>query len=529
MNYRIFFSLLFFSVGGFATLQHQLQMFQQNSYYPSRYGKWVCHSASITTIFSILFLVLETALLLTGAITFLPFLALFEAIFRLIKQQIQHKKSIKKLVYTKRVKRLLVTGGILFVLLCIAGLFLPEAIAKWPALLLLCVAHFPHAVLLAAWALNQPMETAINNHFLREAKQILIHNKTLQVLGVTGSYGKTSVKFMLKRLLSERFTVTATPESFNTPMGIVRTIREHLKPHTEIFIAEMGAKNKGDIKELCDLCNPSIGVITAVGPQHLETFHSVQTVADTKFELADHCLVEKAGKLYVNIDSLPAAEKAATYQNKNQIITYGTSDKADCRAENISYSPAGASFEVVYKEFHFSLTCKLLGRHSITNLLGAVAVALDFGVPKRQIRFAVSSLKPAPHRLECKPFLNGSLLIDDAYNSNPEGCLEAVRVLGSFEGMRRILVTPGLVELGDAENQANQTLGKTATEYCDDIIFVGKKRAVALTAGVDETDFDREHLIIAENFADAMKHLQSITNKNTVVLFENDLPDNYAG
>ncbi len=529
MDYKLTIALFFFAIGGMFSMQRQIQMFQQNSYYPSRYKNWLKTSASAYTLLSAFFTVICLTLIFVGATTFLPWIAIGEAVIRVFRQQIIHKKSIKKLVYTNRVKRLIVTAAILSLIFVLPILFCSGIIKNLFAIILLLATHFPQPLMLLANLCNKPIEAAINNHFYRDAKNILAANSNLRVIGVTGSYGKTSVKFMLNRILSEEFNVTATPESFNTPMGVIRTVREHMKPQTEVLIAEMGAKNVGDIKELCELCEPTLGIITAVGPQHLETFGTVENVAKTKFELADHTLLNPDGKIYVNFDSKPATEYALEHYDAEKTVSFGTDSKFDCHAEDITSSPSGTSFTVVYKDVKFPVTCKLLGLHSVTNLLGAIAMALDLGVSEKQIRFAVASLKPAPHRLEIKPFLNGSVLIDDAYNSNPEGCLEAVRVLGDFEGMRRILVTPGLVELGQEEYTYNKKLGTAAAGYCDDIILVGQKRSVPLAEGVRETVFDENRLLIVDRFADAMKLLQNMTDRNTVVLFENDLPDNYAG
>lgn len=477
-----------------------------------------------------MFLIITAALAFVKATHYLPILAIIELALRIFSYKANIKKSIKKLVYTARIKRLITTAIIIFVVFIFLSVFIPyEILSGIFTVVLLILVHFSEAMVLLVNYLNKPIENAINNHYINDAKRILAQHKDLLTIGVTGSYGKTSVKFILNRILNESYNTTATPESFNTPMGIVRTVREHMKPQTDIFIAEMGAKNQGDIKELCELCHPSLGIITAVGPQHLETFGCVENVAKTKFELANEVFNKPDGKIYINFDSIPAKEYAETIADKTKIISFGTSSECDCKAENISYSPQGTSFTIKYKEHDFSVSCKLLGKHSVTNILGAIAMALDIGVSAKKIRFAVSSLKATEHRLELKPFLNNSVLIDDAYNSNPEGCLEAVRVLGSFKGMRRIIVTPGLVELGDKEYDYNFALGEECTKYCDDIILVGVKRAIPMQDAITKAKFNSSNVFVVETFKDAMEHLKGMTDRNTVVLFENDLPDNYAG
>ena len=530
MNYWLLISLIMFAIGGIFSSQRQLQMFQQNSYYPSRYIKWIKNSLSIKTVYSAMFLIITAALSVVKATKYLPIIAIIELLIRTFNCKTNFKKSIKKLVYTARIKRLIIACSLLYVILITLSLLNFSTIfSGFFTLFTLILVHFSELLILICNLINKPVENTINKYYIDDAKKILSRHKNLKTIGVTGSYGKTSVKFILNRILSENYNTTSTPESFNTPMGIVRTVREHMKPQTEIFIAEMGAKNQGDINELCELCCPQIGIITAVGPQHLETFGSIENVAKTKFELAEHVFKNNDGKIYINYDSVPAREYAENITDKSNIVSFGTSYECLCQAKNISYTPNGTSFDVVYNKWNFSVTCKMLGRHSVTNILGAIAIALDLGINEKRIRFAVASLKPAEHRLELKPFLNGSILIDDAYNSNPEGCMEAVRVLGSFDGMRKILVTPGLVELGNKEYDYNYSLGKEATKYCDDIILVGIKRAIPMKDAIEKTNFDSSRVFVVENFKNAMEHLKDMTDKNTVVLFENDLPDNYAG
>lgn len=527
MNYYLFSALILFSLGGIFSLQRQIQMFQQNSYYPTRYLKWLKTSKSSATYISAIFLVLSLSLNVNSI--YLPIVAAVELVVRIYKCTKYRKNSIKKLVYTPRVKRLIATCSVLFVIFSALALipFFNEPLRHIFALITIFLSHFPWFIMMVGYFINQPIEKSVSKHFVNDAKKILRQNKNLKVIGVTGSFGKTSVKFMLGRILSEKFNTLVTPESFNTPMGVVRTIRSSLNPSTEIFVAEMGAKNIGDIKELCDIVNPTLGIITAVGPQHLETFKTIENIANTKFELADAC-IKNGGTVYANFDSEDAKTKAKSSAEYANIISYGSSD-ALSTATNIKMTESGTQFDVNYKNHKFSLTTKLLGKHNLINLLGAATLALDLGVDEKQIRYAVSTINAPAHRLELKSFINGSLLIDDAYNSNPVGSLEAVNVLASFDGKKKILVTPGLVELGEKEYECNFALGAKAAENCDIVILVGKNRAIPMKDAIEKTDFKKENLYIANSFADAMKILQGITDKNTVVLFENDLPDNYAG
>ena len=308
-------------------------------------------------------------------------------------------------------------------------------------------------------------------------------------------------------------------------MGIVRTVRERLEAPTEIFIAEMGAKKKGDIKEICKIANPDTALVTTVGAQHLDTFGNIETVLSTKLELADW-VAKKGGKIYLNCDNEYLAPKIGQYEN---CLGFGEGENADCRAENIVYTQKGLTFDIVKGDLRFSVSTSLLGRHNAVNIASAASVALDLGETPEQIAYAVSTLRPAEHRLELKHYIGGSLLIDDAYNSNPSGCLSAVEVLSKFEGMTKIIVTPGLVELGSMEYEYNKRLGAAAAKVCDKIILVGKKRSIPLKDGALEQGYNEENLFVVERFQDAAAMLSTLCDANTVVLFENDLPDNYAG
>ncbi|MBE6809309.1 MAG: UDP-N-acetylmuramoyl-tripeptide--D-alanyl-D-alanine ligase [Ruminococcaceae bacterium] len=520
MNYLLIISMLLNSVAAVFSITRQFQMLQQNSYFPSRYTSWLKGNFPYLGVFaffisSALFC-LEHYYLQMIFIAFILGFSIFSAI-------ILQKKSIKKLVFTGRIKRLYTAAIIVLLLLLAVYILLPKnIIGKIASVLLFLLSFITPALVYIAWAVTKPIENAFTKWYINDAKKILKNHPNLKVIGITGSYGKTTTKFILTRILSEKFNVVCTPQSFNTPMGVVRTIREMLKPQTEIFVCEMGAKNVGDIKEICDIVEPDLGMITSVGPQHLETFKSVDNVFNTKFELAE-AVKAKGGKAFVNGDSNEIAKRISY----GDFSVYGTDDKCDYKAENITYGKFGSLFEVTLGGEKLKLNSRLLGLHSIINITGAAAIAHSLGVSNEEIKFAVASLKPYEHRLEMKPSLNGSVMIDDAYNANPEGSIEAVRVLGSFDGMKKVIITPGLIELGEKEYECNRTLGLEAAGICDIIILVGKNRSKPLADGVNSTGFNKDNLFIASSFMEAMEIYSRFADNNTILLIENDLPDNY--
>lgn len=528
MNIILYISIGIIAVCGLFALTRQLHMLQQSSYFPSRYFGWLKGAFSLRTVTSLVGYALCAVFIWLDVPVGVLIIAVL-SLFRIKLCLSDRKKSIKKLVFTARIKRTIdAAAAFLFILLGLGIIFGEVADFKVAQHMLLCAVAFfsfvAPATCVVAWAITYPIERIIARWYVNDAKKILKGMPDLKVIGVTGSYGKTSTKYILGRILSEKFNVVLTPESFNTPMGVVRTVREKIEPQTQIFIAEMGAKNKGDIKEICEIADPSIGIITSVGPQHLDTFGNIETVAATKFELADWCRL-KNGKVFLNGDNEIIKSRSKNYNS----VLYGTSDDCSCRAENIVYGKNGLSFNIVSGDNDFKVSTKLLGVHNALNITAAAAVALDLGVSCENIAFAVSQLKPVNHRLEMKSYMNGSTLIDDAYNANPEGCLEAVRILGSFGDMKKIIVTPGLVELGEKEYECNRRLGEEAAKYADIIILVGPKRAVPIADGVKSQEFNEENLHIVQSFAEASKLFAPMCDNNTVILFENDLPDNYAG
>ena len=510
-------------VSGLLGLVRQYQMLQQNSYFASRYFGWLKGNISVfPTVLKSFVVILAVWAVFLGFETLKNSLTLFAAVALYFgwKSASLNAASIKRLVYTARVKRMFAFALVLLLLLGVSGLVLGGV---WGSVLLAALTLltiFPEVLCLLSLIALKPVEKAYANYYINDAKKLLSSVHGIRVIDITGSFGKTSTKYILSRILSEKYNVLHTPESFNTPMGVVRTIRESLRADTEIFVCEMGAKNIGDIKEICDIVHPDLGLITSVGAQHLETFKTVDNVFKTKFELYD-AVKAKGGMVFANGDNEIIKEREC------EKLLYGTKNNFEYRAENIEGGRGGYSFDLCLKDERVRVNSKLLGKHNMLNVLGAASLSYKLGVPIRDIAFAISRLTPVSHRLELKTCIAGSLLIDDAYNSNPEGCLEAVNVLDSFKDMTKVIITPGLVELGDKEYECNFSLGKKAATVCDKIILVGKKRSVPLADGVNSTDFNKENLFIADSFKNAMEIYSSFADKNTVVLLENDLPDNY--
>lgn len=519
------FGILLAAVSGCFALTKQLQMFQQNSYYPSRYIKWLKENEKRLFIFRALFFVVIASLNLSNSLAavLVLLLLLIYLIISVITAVSSQKKAIKKLVFTAKTKRMYTALILIFALLFVLQFFFGKDSFYWFFGFSLLLSVFPELSVFLLFALLYPFEKAITKHYTNDAKKILSQfGSSLKVIGITGSFGKTSTKFILNDILSTTFNVVCTPHSFNTPMGVVRTVRENLRHETEIFICEMGAKNIGDIKEICDIVSPDGGIITSVGPQHLETFGDVRNVLNTKFELYD-CSKNKETSVFVNGDNEYIEKKLLGVK----AVTYGLKPTNDFYSDNIVCSSYGSTFDLHLGSETVTLTTKLLGKHNILNITGAAAYAYTLGVSPDNIKLAVMKLKPTEHRLQIKPFMKNSVLIDDAYNSNPVGSLLACEVLGTFGEMKKIIVTPGLVELGEKEYEYNYNLGVAAAKVCDIIIYVGNDRSRPLKEGSLSCGFDENKIYTVSSFKEAMDVYSTLADENTVVLFENDLPDNY--
>lgn len=505
---------------------HFVHMLQLNSYRNERYGAWLKQNRK--KYFAVWLIWASMSLISSSVIHYLSeerdplmesFFAGFTAVLLVVLAILSRPKKAKKpLVYTARVKRLLVTLWGLFLLILGAvfvwlhNLFLSMVAVVVLTVLLPLLVPFANLI-------NAPMEKAIQNGYINDAKRRIEEMPALTVIGITGSYGKTSTKTCLHALLSARYNVLMTPESYNTTMGVVRTIREQLRPTHQIFIAEMGAKNVGDIKEICDLVHPQYGIITSIGEQHLETFGSVENVAATKFELAD--ALPQDGTAFLNADNPYIRERLDTVNAG--VVTYGT-EQGDYRASEFSFDRQGCRFTVTAPDGSSAVfTTKLLGGHNIQNLTGCIAVAHTLGIPLSELVYPVRMLRPVPHRLQLLP--NG--YIDDAYNSNPAGFRSALLTLKAFEG-ERVLVTPGMVELGARQEALNRELGAFAAYCCDYAVLVGRKQAPPLKEGLLSAGFPKENIFVAANLQEGLAHLNARPAlAPRTVLLENDLPDNF--
>jgi len=494
--------------------RYDIHMFQLSSYRYSRYFRWLV-PGNIVSKYRVLALLMLVPALFPNylGVGFATGVTIGAWIYSL------SEKFKTPLVYTMRVKRLFATNIILFAAITALSLLFAD---KWALAIIGAELLLSNFIMLLANMVNTPIEKAINRHYYNDAKRIIESHKGLIVIGVTGSFGKTSTKNYLASVLAEKYNVLVTPGNFNTLLGVIRTIREHLRPYHQVFIVEMGAKQRNDIKEICDLVHPTIGIVTAVGEMHLETFKSVENIQDTKFELINSLPADGLG--VINNDS----EYIKSYNgitSRCRIIKYAVDGNGDYKATDVVYGAGGVSFTLGNEQYN----SRLLGAGNLLNILASIAVADHLGVPVNKQRNAIARLQPVEHRLSMK-VANGITVLDDAYNSNPQGAKMGLEVLKNFavgEGNKRIVITPGFVEMGARQAAANQELGCTIAGSCDYAIIVNAVNREAIKSGLEEGGLPTEKYFLADSLNHAHAQLAQILRAGDVVLYENDLPDNF--
>ena len=537
-NVLTIISWILFAVVYALRIIHYTHMFQLNSYKPKVQLKWLFNNKGafiknslplmLLAVWSLITpgLVIEKSELTNGVEVgfILTPVLLIQAVYvvGLIIALVLNlpKKAKKPLVYTNRVKRLLITCALVLIILCCAIVLLVDDMNGAQPLLLMLVLILAPFILLLCNLINKPIELSINKYYINDAKRMLKEHTSLTVIGVTGSYGKTSVKYILGTLLEAKFNVLITPESFNTPLGVTKTIRSSLRATHDIFVCEMGAKNVGDIKEICEIVYPQHGIITSVGPQHLESFKSLENVKKTKFELAD--ALPAYGKLFLNGED----ENIKSHSHPHGAITYGLNPSCDYYADEITVTSAGTSFVVKHGDEAVPFTVALIGAHNVINLVGAIAICCEMGIDLKKLPPYARKIKAVEHRLQLTK-RGKTTVVDDAYNSNPSGAKAALDAISLFQG-KKIVVTPGMIELGSVQYEENRKFGMNIAKVCDFAVLVGQKQAEPIKQGLLDAGFPEDCIYVADELTDgANKAFSLFPDEEKVVLFENDLPDNY--
>jgi UDP-N-acetylmuramoyl-tripeptide--D-alanyl-D-alanine ligase len=443
----------------------------------------------------------------------------------------------RPLVMTARMRRLLVAGGFLAVLLA-AGLALGilELHPIVSVLLVLIAAglvtSLSDVLLVAANVVTKPAEARIRRHYLTQARQTLTKVDPT-VVAVVGSYGKTSTKHILAQLLQPSVNTLPTRKSFNTLMGVSRVINEDLKPEHRVFIVEMDAYAQGEIAAISELVHPLIAIITAVGPQHMERFGTIERITDAMYEVVAALPDDGTAIVHTGDDPGVALARRAS-ATKRRVIRYalagnGTTTEADVVATVVRIDARGCGFhwQWVAEGLERAVTIPLLGRHQVANVSAALAAVHVLGYSMDAAIAALPSLEQIEHRLELMHTAGPLTVIDDSYNANPVGVHNALEVLAAMDGGAKFLVTPGLVELGSVEDAENRRYGAHAAAVCGHVIVMSARTSDALRAGLRSAGMVEDRIHTVDSLDEATAVLQRLSKPGDVVLFANDLPDTY--
>lgn len=502
-----------------------LQMLQQNWYnLDQRYLKWILKNPNKVFINpDMLFVLFIAGLFINAEITMIFFAIFYLLLAYYTYQQEERVKAKLPLKITTRVRRLAVTSLVLYLIpiLTMALTFDIYNLAYYYVVIGLLIYLNCFVVMLANF-INVPIEAAVIKHYKNMAINKLKNMNNLKVIGITGSYGKTSSKNILNDVLNIKYNALASPKNFNTPSGLMITINNYLDKFNDLFIAEMGAFKKGEIKELCDFVKPTYGILTKVGEAHLESFGSRENIQSGKFELIES--LPNDGIAILNKDD----EWQVSYKLKNKcrVIWIGIDNKtADVRATNIKLSPAGTTFDCVFKDDNnkYLFETKLLGQANIYNILASIALGHALGIPIEQLQLGVKKVRPVEHRLELRKYYDVNL-IDDSYNSNPTGAKMALDVLNLMPG-KKIIITPGMIELGSQQYEANLEFGKQIADVCDEVILVGKDQTKPIYEGLMVKDYAEDKIHILNDVMKGFPLIRQLKDGDTYVLLENDLPD----
>jgi len=437
-------------------------------------------------------------------VAFFAYLATSAYLFLLSKRMRMH------VVVTNRLLRLLVVS-VLVSLLVFAWIYLTPFRILWSISPALSPLVLPLAALLAA-----PLEKRNNKRYVTRAAATLRTHSCMKI-GITGSYGKTTVKRDLEKLLSTAYKTLATPENYNTPLGIAKTV-SLMNGDEEIFIAEMGARRRGDIKELVEMVCPAIGIITGVAPQHLETFGTLDEVIREKEELS---FGTADGIAYFNVSD-PLVR--AMYDRRAYAKVSVGYENADYEIQDLTFSEQGSTFTLAHGEDSLSIVLSQIGRAAVEDFALAAAVALDLGVESEVVLRAAKELTSAPHRQQIVR-QGGLIILDDSYNINPMGAAAALDTLAALPAKRRIIYTCGMVELGGEEEALNRAFGRQIAEVCDVAIVQSGRYGDAVVRGIEEKGGVRVFRV--RDTAEATSLFPSVLETGDVLLITSDLPRDY--
>jgi len=443
----------------------------------------------------------------------------------------------KKLVWTTKAQflyalSLAIAFGLSFVLLFLAWIqWHSIAVLVFAAIIALLLLQYVIAgSLILSFFILEPFVRALGAVFIFQARRTRNTFPHLKVIGISGSFGKTSIKEILATLARHQCKTLKSPENVNTLLGIARVMLRKLEKTHEVFIAEIGAYRRGDTRAVAKLIQPRIGVLVGINEQHLERFGSMENIIATESELFE--TLPKGGLAVVYRDDPYCAKVKAHIPEGVRVIDFSIHDKeaGRFRIEYLAIDERGIRFDLSENDTKYHFESKLLGAHNVVNVLAALLAAhYGLGIALPELGEALKAVQAPPHRLELlRQTVNGGdiIILDDSYNINPSGARAALEVLALFRERRKIVLTHGLVELGEFEEKIHKEFGILLSRSADLVIAAGPKVPL-IEKSLREQGFPSDRFIVAKDINEAVARWKLLAQPGDVVLIQTDLPDSY--
>ena len=431
----------------------------------------------------------------------------------------------KSIVWTAKAITIFVFALILSIFLLFIGVYLFFSLPIGLILLPIGFVCFPFLytfVCMLLW----PFDAIVKHWYIQQAKKLLVRHIKARIIGISGSYGKTTMKNVLSSVLSAKFRTITTPESVNTPIGIAQWLLKTLKKETEVIIIEYGEHYQGDIAGLCHMFPPDIAVLTGINEAHLERLKTLDTSITTMFEIVEHAKTDAVILLNADDEHIRSSYKkfvknkrVSFYSGMNDSLAVLTITKKVFIEEKLGWD---CTFQKLEKMF-----IPLLGEYALGDVAASIVIGNLLGMNAVEFKKGIADIKPIPHRLE--PIIGSGevLVIDDSYNGNPDGVTEAIRVLSRFKKRRKIYITPGLVEIGPKAPIIHEHIGRELAGVVDRVILVKNSVTPSIEKGLLASGFDPSHIIWFNTALEAHEALSGIIQAHDVVLFQNDWGDQY--
>ncbi len=504
--------------------EYVLEKFQQNLYNEDyKYFRWIFNNKRIVVLsldfFSCLCFILAGVLKnkIVIPLVLLSWIFYFFEICRVLSLK-KMEVSKKGLILSKRMKRLI---GILAIFY-ISPLIVYWTNYEYGYLALILEGLFSYFLYYIVWIvkmINMPIEKAIDNYNYQMANNKRMKMSHLEVVGITGTYGKSSTRQIVNTVLSENGSCQSTPKNLNTLHGLVTTINNYLEEEEKYFIVEMGAYRSGEVELICELAKPKYAIITNIETTKLDSFGSMENAVKTKFELVES--LDPDGIAILNKDDRWQTEYHI--ENTCKKIWISLEQEADYTAKDIKYSKDGTRFTLCEQKNKksYKVETRLLGRHNVYHILSAVALARELEISDEKIKRALAKVRPLENHLELRNF--GYMhQINNTHCSNPHGAKNALDVLALMPG-EKVVVTTGMQTLGEKNNEFNNIFGSQMAKVANYVILINEKNTKAVFKGLMESGFNQKKVYIVNRIQDAYTLLQEIkTKKEIYALFESN-------